>query len=279
MRDHYVTSTAGAESGHAASLADRLDPAIGETTSVVGAMLTEFFRRTLRGGVEQIDAELHTVAAERVAAAVAERMPAVERAAAEAGESAGRLVAFKTAQLEVQSLELKTRDAARDLAVRIEQTGHRAESATAAVMQELGGRIEAVDRTARQTTSETAQELTNRIEETEKRVHASTSAEVAQQVGALVRRSRKGTALLKARLKLVEEAAASLAQKHLETDKERRVEQMALRDEIRRLHRVAEEKDEELRKAHHALDERVAVLEKPRGLRAWLARLFGKAKK
>ena len=41
-----------------APLMERMDPAIGEASSVMGAMLTEMIRRSLRGGVLHIGEEL-----------------------------------------------------------------------------------------------------------------------------------------------------------------------------------------------------------------------------
>src|SRR5579883_2763409 len=112
MRESYPTATVEPDSSPSgAALVDRLDPAIGETTSVVGAMLTELLRRTLRGGVMQIDGELHAFTAEKVEATIAERLPFVEQAAARAAEETAQMVATQSAQQEVRVLEQKTQEA------------------------------------------------------------------------------------------------------------------------------------------------------------------------
>jgi hypothetical protein len=309
MRELYPTAILETQPGPARRpLTDRLDPTIGEMTSVIGSMLTELLRRTLRGGVEQIDGELHTIAAEKVNATLAARMPDVERAVTEAAEETARTAAAKTAQQEVRALEQKTQEAGRELAGRIQEAERRAEASTAAVSVDLGGRIETVGRKAEQTAAATAQELTRqiaeaerqartvalekaqelagRIEETEDRVTAATHAEVAQQVEALVARSRRGTARLKSRLKAVEHRVVGLGQRLLEAQQERESDQAAFRSDLHKLLRALEDmetrlrgQNEALQKANQALSERVAELEKPRGLRALAARLFGKGEK
>src|SRR5947199_6824890 len=67
----------------ALALLERLDPAIGEATSVVGAMLTELLRRTLRGGVMRIGDEMHGYVTDKVDTVIAERTPGLEQLAAE----------------------------------------------------------------------------------------------------------------------------------------------------------------------------------------------------
>ena len=308
MRESYPATVEPENGPSAASLVDRLDPAIGETTSVVGAMLTELLRRTLRGGVAQIDGELHTFTAEKVEATIAERLPFVEQAAARAAEEAAQIVAAQTAQQEVRVLEQRTQETRQELAARIDEAQKRALESTSEAARDLAGRIETVDRKAEQTTAATAEELARKIaeaeqqaraaalaraqelaaqiEETERRVRAATLAEVTQQVEQLVQRSRKGTAAIDARIKTVETAAADLGQQLLTLQRERQTEQAALRDELQGLRRAQEEREaglrahlEEMRKVNEALTARVTELEKPRGLRRLTARWFGKGAK
>lgn len=306
MREPHPTATLEPDQDHTgASLVDRLDPAIGETTSVIGAMLTELLRRTLRGGVVQIDGELHAFTAEKVEATIAERLPFVEQAAARAAEETAQTVAARTAHDEVHVLEQKTQEARQELVARIDEARQQALASTTEAARDLAGRIDTVDRKAAQTTAATAQELARQIaeteqqaravtlaraqelaaqiEETEKRVRATSQAEVTQQVEQLVQRSRKGTAALEARLKAVETAAADLGQQLPKLQRERQAEQTALRGEIQRLRQAREEREaglreqlEEMRQANEALSARVIELEKPRGFRRLTSRWFGK---
>jgi hypothetical protein len=287
MRESYPTATVEPDSNPTSTaLVDRLDPAIGETTSVVGAMLTELLRRTLRGGVMQIDGELHAFTAEKVEATIAERLPFVEQAAARAAEETAQLVATQTAQQGVRALEQKTQETRQELAARIDTVDRKAEQTTAATAQELARQITEAEQQARAAALARAQELAAQIEETEKRVRAATQAEVTQQIEQLVQRSRKGTAALESRLKAMETAGTDLAQQLATLQQQRHAEQAALREEIQSLRRAQEKREaglreqlEVMRQANESLTARVAELEKPRGFRRLTARWFGKAEK
>ena len=119
------------------SLADRLDPAIGETTSMVGAMLTELLRRTLRGGVVRIGEEMHGYVSEKVDTVIAERKPALEQLAAEVAEHTARTAATEIATEEVHALEQRTQESDRELATQIEATARAAHDKTAETAQTL----------------------------------------------------------------------------------------------------------------------------------------------
>lgn len=73
-------------------LADRLDATIGETSSGIGAMLSELVRRSLRSGVSEIGDSLHDFAEEKVGIAVERQMPEIAEAANAVAESASQRV-------------------------------------------------------------------------------------------------------------------------------------------------------------------------------------------
>jgi hypothetical protein len=152
------------------TLAERMDPAIGEASSVMGAMLTELLRRTLRGGVMKIGDELHNYVAENVDATIADRTPAIERAAAEVAEHTARTAATEVATEEVQALEKRTQEMSRDLAAQIEATGKSAELKTAEAARDLTGRIEAVEKQVRADTTQLFDTLVERARERSKRL-------------------------------------------------------------------------------------------------------------
>src|SRR5947209_10259088 len=135
-------------------LLERMDDAVGEATTVMGAVLTELLRRTLRNGVAQIGHELNSYVTDQVDNTLAERTPAIEQAALEAADKTARAAATEVVVDEVRALESRARETDEQLAGRIEETA-----------QHLTGRIE-----------QTAQQLTGRIEETHKQVHETTSA-------------------------------------------------------------------------------------------------------
>jgi uncharacterized phage infection (PIP) family protein YhgE len=278
-------------------LAESMDQSIGEVTTVMGAMITELMRRSLRGGVVKIGEELQSVVLDKVDTAVAQRVPEVERAASAAAEQTAQLTAAKVAAEEVYALDRKTGDAARQLASQIEEVGRKAHGAVEEKAQALTGRIDEVDRRAHgaveekaqaltgridevdrravETTRQTAEQLSGRIVETEKRVTETTQAEIDQRLLKVMEKSREAAAVLKTRIKAVEDLSEGLGQQlrqgldRLGQSLSQGVEscQARLKDEV-----------SALRKVNEALEARVKALEQPKGFFAFIARLFGRRK-
>jgi hypothetical protein len=323
VNEHLSPPVEAENSKPPGSLVERLDPSIGELSSVMGAMMTELLRRTLRGSVRQIDDELQGQVAEKVDAAVSHRLPEIEHSAAEAAEKAAREAATEVAVEEVHALEQRTREVHRELASQID-------TKTADTTRELNGKIELVERkadltltskahelttrideTARQVTAkteETAQGLVRQITEAERRANEAAQAEVARQVEDLLQRSRKTTAEMKDKLHALETTTTNLGKQLIDEASDRKAEQIALRTEVdgrvrvvlhqleqaeharktaeeqarRELAKVRQELTEaltEARERNATLEGRVVELEKPRGLRALWAWLFGRRKK
>jgi hypothetical protein len=237
----YTTELTPESKSAAAPLVERVDASIGEASTMIGAMLTEFMRRTLRNGVIKIDEEMHDYVAEKVDASIADRTPYLEKTAAEVAETTARAAAGDLVGVEIQGLERKTDEKARQLAEQIQET----------------------ERRAVQTTAEAAERLSVKIEGTEKQA-AEKAQELSQQVEDLSTRSRKGVAYFKGRLKVVEAAILQL-DGALKTEKaDREAEHTARQTEI-----------SELRMVNERLTARVTELERPRGLRALFGRVFG----
>jgi hypothetical protein len=311
--NEHVSPTVEAEPNKPLTpLIERLDPAIGELSTVMGAMMTELLRRTLRGSVRQIDEELQGQVAEKVDATIAHRLPAIEQSAHEVAEKAAREAATEVAVEEVQALEQRAKEAERDIVARIETTARSAERHTVETARELTGKIELVEKKAEFTITTKAHELTNRIEETaktvtltaeekarelarqieeaERRANEAAQAEVARQVEELLQRSRKTTAEMKDRLQVLETTAGTLGKQLLDEASDRKAEQIAFRADVDgRLKALVQQQEharrdllralEEARRQNEALERRVAELEKPRGLRALWAWLTGRRKK
>src|SRR6516165_11578476 len=118
----------------ALGLLERLDPSIGEATSVVGAMLTELLRRTLRGGVVRIGDEMHGFVLDKVDTVIADRTPGLEQLAAEVAEHAARTAATEVATEEVHALEHRTQASITETARAAE---HRTKESTAALTVQI----------------------------------------------------------------------------------------------------------------------------------------------
>jgi hypothetical protein len=249
-------------------LADSMDQSIGEATTLMGAVITELVRRSLRGGVLKIGEGLQTFVNDEVDTVLAGRMPEMERAAIEVAEQTAQVAAAKVAAEEVHALDKKTGAVTRQLASQIEEVGRETRGVVEERTQALVGQIQEVDRRAGETVRQTAEQLSGKIEETEKRVCATTQADIEQRLTKMLEKSREATLLVKARLKAVEELSEGLS-------REIRQEQAARKSEMQTGFARLKEEVGELRKANAELLARVTALEQPKGL---FARLFGKRK-
>jgi hypothetical protein len=251
----------------AVPLAGSLDQAIGEATTVMGTMVTELMRRSLRGGVLKIGEQLETYVGECVDQTIGERRPVIEEMASAVAEQTAHTTAAKLVGEEVYSLEQRTTEADRALAGQIEEK-----------RQELTMRIDEGDQRAMQMTHEKARELTGQIETTAKRVSEAAHNEIGLRVKELMDRAKEGSVKIKASIQAVADLATELGKRLDSEQQARQTEQAAVRDLERRL------TDElcELRRTNDELSARVAALERPRGLRRlwlWLVGLFRRGKR
>jgi chromosome segregation ATPase len=313
MQPHYTTGqeveTTPKNLGGTMSLAERLDPAIGEATSMMGAVVTELMRRSLRGGVMHIGNELTGYVSEQVDSVIAERAPALEELASTVADKTARLAATEIATQEVHALAERTTQSNRQLSAEIEATRRAAEQVTAEVARDLTSRISLTEQLAHSKAAETAQDLAGKIQETEKRVVDKADAKLTEQARTLSEQiEQSGKHTLQAAEGRLAREAQGLVRKIEEA--EERV-QSSVRTEfstqVQELMQRARERSERLKsrfteletaladagkkqealhaelakvvREHEGLIARVAELEKPRGLRALLARLFGRGKK
>ncbi|HEX5271794.1 MAG TPA: hypothetical protein VFW33_14955 [Gemmataceae bacterium] len=266
-----------------------MDQAIGEATTVMGAMVTELMRRSLRGGVLKVGEQLEGYVGECVDQTISERRPVLEEMASAVAEQTAHATAAKIVGEEVHALEQRTAEAGRALAGQIEEAERRAHGAAEEKAlrlsaeieekrQQLATRIDEGDRQAIRVTHEKARELTGQIEETAKRVGEAAQAEIALRVQEMMDRAKEGTARLKARIQAVADSTTELGQR-LDAERQAREKGHAA---VQDLERGLTEELRELRRANDMLTARVAELERPRGLRRlglWLAGLFRRGKR
>jgi hypothetical protein len=256
-------------------LAESMDHSIGEATTLMGAVITELVRRSLRGGVIKIGEELQTFVTGEVQTTLAERVPEVERAAIEAAEQTAQLAAAKVAAEEVHALDVKTGEVTRQLATQIDVVGREARGAVEEKAKELTGQIQEVDRRAAETVRQTAEHLNGAITEAEKRAGEKSQAEIDDRLTKLLEKARETTAALKARLKAVEEEQVS---RKGETQAGFAKLQQGLDhmgETLKNGLGLLKVEVSELRKTNEELAARVTALEHPKG---FFARLFGKRK-
>jgi hypothetical protein len=256
-------------------LAESMDQSIGEASTMLGAVVTELLRRSLRGGVVKIGEGLQTYVTGEVETALTRRAPEVERAAIEVAEQTAQVAAAKVAAEEVHALDVKTGEAARQLASQIEQVEQKARGAVEERAQELAGRIDEVDRRAVETTRQTAEQLGGKIAETEKRVCETTQAEIDQRLAQLIEKSREATAHMKARIKSLEELSETLGREVRQEQAARKGELQAGFAKVQQGLDQLKQELRELRKVNEGVSARVAALEQPKG---FFSRWFGKRK-
>lgn len=274
MKTHTLSPVAS-ENHDTTSLVERMDPALGEATSMMGAVMTELMRRSLRGGVMKIEEELHAYVADQVDATLTERKPAIEQFASLAASRAAETVAAEIAGKEVQALESWTKEATHDLASQLVDTERRVTTQIVEVEKKTG-----------EATRTAEQQLAAQIAEAERRASELARSEIATQVEDLMQKSRKGAALWEAKHKALETSLADLGRQLTDqirqTEADRRADGERLREDLVRVmaENLAQLQDElrKMRDANQALGARVAELEKPRGLRAKLTGLFGRGK-
>ena len=286
MDQHSSTKATPTPLDIAAPLASSLDLAIGEATTVMGAMVTELVRRSLRGGVLKIGEQLETYVGERVDQTIAERRPVIEQTASAVAEQTAYTTAAKLVGEEVYSLEQRTTEADRALAGQIEEAERRTHEAgeekarrlSAEIeekRQQLTLRIDEGDQHAIQVTHEKARELTGQIEATARRVSEAAQAEIGLRVKELMDRAEKGSVRIKASIQAVADLATELGRRLDAERLARETEHAAVQDLQRNL-------TDELRRTNDELRARVAELERPRGLRRlwlWLVGLFRRGKR
>src|SRR5262249_46361866 len=191
---------------------------------VMGAMLTELLRRTLRGGGRQVGDELQSFVAEKVDETISDRRPVLEQIASEAADKTARGAATEEATEEVRAGEERGREADGRLAAQIEETEKKAEERTASTARELHGRIGQVETKAEEMTVSTARDLKGEIQKTEQQVRDEFRAELTRQMNDVLERSHKGAQLLHARLKGIEETTAELGKQIQDEQNARKAE-------------------------------------------------------
>jgi chromosome segregation ATPase len=260
MKTTEIVSGGALTERHLAELVAQVDPAIGEASSVLGAMATELIRRSLRGGVLQIGRELSGYVGEQVEQQIVEKRPLIEKAAAE--------TATEVARGEVEAVRQAATEQGEQLAARIEDASRQAHEKIETVAK-------AVDDTARQSSEATtslAQTLQTEVASVETRTLDAARKEFTQEIEAFKERARQATTKIKDRLDQLDATSARLADLHSALKRE-------LLDTWLSHERELLDKIHELRRTNQSLAERLTELEKPRGLRRLFAWLFGRNKK
>ncbi len=282
-------------------LVAEVDPMIGEASAAIGAITTEIIRRTLRGSVLKVGREISDFVGDSVRQHIVDQQPMIEKTAA--------IIATEVSRGEVEAVRLAAKEQHKHLAERIDDALRRSEEQSQTIARELAGRIEETSRLANEQTQTVAHDLQMRLEETVRETHQrievvarsadDTARQTTETASQLSRTLESEVAAVEmrtlemARKELIEkietlrEGARSAAGKFVErldkTDAataQIAAQQIALKQELIEAMRTEREnlieELKELRRANKSLLKRVDVLEEPRGLWGFFARLFGK---
>jgi chromosome segregation ATPase len=254
--DHLPTATIEPSTNHQSeSLAERMDLSIGEASTVIGSVLTELMRRSLRGGVMQIGEQLHDYVGEKVDATIKERTEVIEQVAVEVADKTARTAATEVAKEEVQFV-----------ARRADELG-----------QQLTGKIELAEKKAELATASATMELSSQVKDAEKRAVATAHDDAAQQLEQYRDKARQGVVVMKGRVKRLDAALQTLTARFSEEQNERQATEQHLRQELSRAVETAQAQarveQDKLRQHIDELTERIAELERPSGLSRFLSRL------
>lgn len=181
------------------SLAERLDPALGEASAGIGVILTELMRRTLRGGMGKVEDEIGTLVDETLESHIARRMPSFELAATEKAADRAKIIAnelvdgAKQAAIQaVERLRLETSAATSQLENQAQTLAHQS--------ADLAERIEAARTYAEQSIESSARSLSETIVQTESRVENKARDLLNNHVVELAKKSQKTYQLVQERL-------------------------------------------------------------------------------
>ncbi len=280
------------------SLVERLDPALGEASSGIGVLLSELVRRTLRGGVSKIEEEMHDFVEEKVDQSVQCRMPAFQEAATRTAERK----AEEIARQEVQTVEKQAREAAERLSQELVESQRQAEEAARRLeeearqaaerlAQEIVQTEQRVEEKARVITQEAVhvveqeskaatEKLTHDLAETERRAEIRARELVAEHVEELKQKSKSTYLQVRESLDSLAASTSAFESKLLQEqhNRESSLAQLrtalegSLQTQVQDLRNLVQE----LNGRNTLLELRIAELEKPRGLRAWFGKLFGR---
>ncbi|XZE56299.1 hypothetical protein SH139x_002401 [Planctomycetaceae bacterium SH139] len=230
------------------ALGDRLDSAIGETSSGMGAMLSELIRRSLKSGVSDIGKSLGLFAEEQVEQAVARQMPAIAEAADEVAESTAKRIINSVAKDWSEKSEKQR-----------EEIVARIQTVESSAIDRSRMHVDQIISQVRKTISETQAMASQHQESSEQKL------EEIQQKG------RRTWSKIKEELEGLNNSQRNL-----------QVENAALQAELANVRQQAQTQLEEnlqLKSRQAIIEERLAKLEAPKGLRGLLAKMGGGSKK
>lgn len=241
------------------SLPEQLDDAIGEASTGIGVMLSELVRRSLKGGVANIDQTLKGFAEDQVHSAVEQQMPQVAETASTVAESTSARLIHEQVTPAVDQLTGEVRAFEGKLEIETERLGQQFNETTADTARRMAESTALTERRL----SESAAEADRRLTET------------SEHIGSLKENARTKWKKLVTELDSFASANRDLKQQ---------VDglQGQLSDAASRQQQIAQQIQSEsavqigmLQEQNQRLDARLAELEKPKGLKGMWQKIKG----
>lgn len=245
------------------SLPEQLDDAIGEASTGIGVMLSELVRRSLKGGVANIDQTLQGFAEAQVHSAVERQMPQVAETASSVAESTSARLIQEQVTPTVDQLTGQVREFEGKLETETERLGQQFTETAADTARRLEESAVQMERRIGETAAEADRRLT----------------ETSEHLGSLKENARTKWKKLVAELESLTSANSDLRQLVSVLQNQLSESATSHQQMLQQIQSESASHVKLLQEQNQQLDTRLAELEKPKGLKGMWQKIAGGKKK
>lgn len=267
-------------------LAERLDGAIGDASASIGMMMSELVRRSLRGGVGEINSTLQVYARDQVSTAIADALPQIsEQCETVAEKTSVRIVdgVEKRFGEELKQVETRTSENAESIAARIKSES---DAALGVVSQAIDESRETAEGAARELKDlqAKARDSWKKVQSDLQQLHEgrTTLETQLQEARSLLTQSSRQISQQQEQLSGLGQKLEQSQEELLTTQQQLAEQQRQLLETRKQLAAASQQTSEEVRSLHSTADQfarRLDELESPKGIRALFSKFGGKKKK
>lgn len=245
------------------SLPEQLDDAIGEASTGIGVMLSELVRRSLKGGVANIDQTLQGFAEAQVHSAVEQQMPQLTEAASSVAESTS-----------VRMIQERVTPTVDQLTGQVQAFEGKLETETERLGQQFTETAADTARRLKESSAETERRLSETAADANRRLN-----ETSEHLGSLKENARTKWKKLVAELESLASANRELNQQV--SGLQGQLSEAATRQQqmVQQFQSQSAAQASLLQEQNQRLDVRLSELEKPKGLKGMWQKIAGGKKK
>lgn len=258
----------------AGSLPEQLDDAIGEASTGIGVMLSELVRRSLKGGVANIDSTLQGFAEAQVHSAVEQQMPALTEAASTVAESTSARVIQEQVTPTVNQLTGQVQAFEGKLETETERLGQQVTETAADTARRLEESSAETARRLQESSVETERRLSETAAEADRRLN-----ETSEHLGSLKENAKTKWKKLVAELETLALANRQLNQQVSGLKQQLSESATSQQRLVQQFQAETAAQASLLQEQNQQLDARLAELEKPKGLKGMWQKIAGGKKK